>query len=231
MDLKTLFKISYGMYIVGAHKEDKLNAQIANTVFQVTAEPPTIGVSIHRDNLTNDYIRSSGAFSVSVLRQETPMTLIGNFGFKSGRDVDKFADVRYRIGSTGSPIVEDETLGFIEARVISQLDVGTHTIFVGEIVEAETLAQGEVMTYAYYHQVKRGSSPKNAPTFAQQAAPQTVPANLSGASYRCTVCGYLYEPAKGDPEAGVKPGTPFADLPETWQCPICGAAKEMFEKE
>lgn len=230
MDLKTLFNISYGMYIIGARSGEQLNAQIANTVFQVTAEPPTIGVSINRDNLTHEYIRSSGAFSISILRQETPMTLISNFGFKTGRDVDKFAGVRYRIGGTGAPIVEEEALGFIEAKVIGQLDVGTHTIFVGEIVAAETLAQGEVMTYAYYHQVKRGASPKNAPTFAQQAASQSAPVSAGGEPYRCTVCGYVYEPSTGDPEGGVKPGTPFAALPETWGCPICGAGKDMFAK-
>ncbi len=168
MNLKTLWKISYGLYIVSSKKGDKLNGQIANTVFQVTAEPPTIAVSINTQNLTHEFIGDSEVFSVSILSVETPLRFIGQFGFKSGRDIDKFKDVEYKIGVTGAPIVLDNSIGYLEVEVIDKLDVGTHTIFVGKVIDAEILNDKEPMTYAYYHEVKRGRAPKTAPTYIKE---------------------------------------------------------------
>jgi ferric-chelate reductase [NAD(P)H] len=100
------------MYIIGAHKNGKLNGQIANTVFQVSGEPPTVAVSIHKQNLTHEFIAASRAFSVSILSEQAPMKFIGQFGFKSGRDTNKFQGVNYRIGETGAPIVLDHALSY-----------------------------------------------------------------------------------------------------------------------
>ena len=165
MDKTALYKLGYGMYIVGAHDGEKLNAQVANTVFQITSEPPTVAVSINKDNLTHEYIDASKAFSASVLCQATPLSFIGGFGFKSGRDVDKLENVNYKIGTTGSPIVLDNATAYLEAEVVNSLDVGTHTIYIGKIVDAEVLTQDTCMTYEYYHQVKRGTTPKTAPSY------------------------------------------------------------------
>jgi flavin reductase (DIM6/NTAB) family NADH-FMN oxidoreductase RutF len=165
MDKSALYKLGYGMYIVGAHDGEKLNAQVANTVFQITSEPPTVAVSINKENLTHEYINASKAFSASVLCQAAPLSFIGGFGFKSGRDVNKLEDVNYKIGATGSPIVLDNAAAYLEAEVINSLDVGTHTIYVGKIVDAEVLTQDTCMTYEYYHQVKRGTTPKTAPSY------------------------------------------------------------------
>jgi ferric-chelate reductase [NAD(P)H] len=165
MDLKALYKIAYGMYIVGAGKGDKINAQVANTVFQVTSEPPQLAVAINKKNLTWEYIHGSQAFVVSVLHTETPLSFIGRFGFKSGRDTNKFEGVNHRIGITGSPIVLDNSVSFLEARVNREVDVGTHTLFIGELVDAGVLAEKTCMTYEYYHQVKRGTTPRSAPSF------------------------------------------------------------------
>jgi rubredoxin len=105
------------------------------------------------------------------------------------------------------------------------MDCGSHTIFVGQVRDCGILnADEEPMTYAYYHEVKRGKSPKTAPTYQ-------APDNVEGEGrYTCLVCGYVYDPEKGDPDSGVKPGTKFTDLPADWTCPICGADKSMFEK-
>ncbi|ACB07098.1 flavin reductase [Candidatus Korarchaeum cryptofilum] len=168
MNAKALRKISYGLYIVSSRLGDKLNGQIANTVFQVTSEPPKVAVCINKENFTHECIRSSWAFSVSVLRKEAPMTLIGRFGFMSGRDLNKFEGISYKIGKTGAPIVLDESVAYMEFIVTSTLDVGTHTIFVGELVDAELLSDEEVMTYDYYHKVKRGVSPEKAPTYMRE---------------------------------------------------------------
>jgi len=165
MNLKVLRNCTYGLYVIGSQKGDRLNGQIANTVFQVTSEPPTIAVSINKQNLTHEFISESKVFTASILSQDTPLSFIGHFGFKSGREADKFKDVKYKLGETKAPIVLDHSVAYIEARVIHQVDVGTHTIFIGEVVGADVLGEGEPMTYAYYHQVKRGTTPKTAPSY------------------------------------------------------------------
>ncbi len=223
---KALYNIGYGLYVVGSVKDGKVNAQIANTVFQVTAEPPTVAVSINKENLTHEYIKESGVFSISILAQETPLHFIANFGFNSGRDKDKFESVEYRTGKTGAPIILENTIAFIEARVIEEMSVGTHTIFVGQVESADVLRSGSPMSYAYYHQVKRGTEPKTAPTFRKEEPKVATKGDL----YQCQVCGYIYDPAEGDPDGGIEPGTPFEAIPDDWVCPVCGASKKDFKK-
>ena len=226
MDTKALHQISYGLYVIGARKGDRLNAQIANTVIQVSSEPVTIAVCINKKNLTHDFIKESRAFSVSILAQDTPLSFFGNLGFKSGRETDKLRDIKYKMGETGAPIVLDNALAYLEARVISEADTRTHTIFIGEVVEAQVLKEGEPMTYAYYHQVKRGTTPKIAPSYVEEKK------EITGmVKYRCMVCSYVYDPELGDPESNIPPGTPFEKLPDDWVCPVCGVGKDQFEKE
>jgi flavin reductase (DIM6/NTAB) family NADH-FMN oxidoreductase RutF/rubredoxin len=212
--------------VVASQKQGKLNAQIANTVVQVTSEPPTISVCINKQNLTHEFITESKVFTASILSQDTPLSFIGHFGFKSGREVDKLKDVNYKLGETKAPIILDHSLAYLEARVINQLDVGTHTIFIGELVGADVIREGEPMSYAYYHQVKRGTTPKTAPSYIEERK-ETV---SKMAKYKCSVCGYIYDPELGDPDGGIKPGTPFDEIPDDWVCPVCGASKDQFEK-
>lgn len=223
---KALHKLGYGLYVVGSKKGGKLNAQIANTVIQVTSEPPTISVCINKQNLTHKFITESKVFVASILSQDTPLSFIGHFGFKSGREVDKLKDVNYKLAETKAPIVLDHSLAYLEAKLINQVDVGTHTIFIGELVGADVLREGEAMTYAYYHQVKRGTTPKTAPSYIEERK-ETV---SKMAKYKCTVCGYIYDPELGDADGGIKPGTPFEEIPDDWVCPVCGASKDQFEK-
>lgn len=82
------------------------------------------------------------------------------------------------------------------------------------------------MTYAYYHEIKGGKAPKTAPTYNKGANKKET---KKMKKYVCTVCGYVYEPEKGDPDSGIKPGTPFEQLPDDWVCPVCGADKSAFE--
>jgi flavin reductase (DIM6/NTAB) family NADH-FMN oxidoreductase RutF len=165
MDAKALYLISYGMYIICSKKGEKINGQTANSVIQVASEPPIISVCINKQNLTHEFIKESKVFTASVIAQTAPLKLIGGFGFKSGRDVNKFEGVNYKLGQSGAPVILDGTLGYLEAKVIDSVDVKTHTIFIGELVGAEVLGEGEPMTYAYYHVVKRGTTPKSAPSF------------------------------------------------------------------
>lgn len=222
-------KLSYGVYIVSSKKDGALNGQLANVAFQISSDPSTLAVSINKSNLTHEFISASKVFSVSVLSQEAPMTLIGHFGFKSGRTLDKFKDMEYTTGVTGAPIVLRDTLAWFECELVSSFDVFTHTVFVGKIVNAELVKEGEAMTYAYYHKIKGGRTPAAAPTYVKQ---ETKAGNATEVpkmkKYQCNVCGYVYDPAQGDPDAGIKPGTPFEELPDAWVCPVCGAPKSEF---
>jgi len=234
IDLKALFDLSYGLYVVCSHSDEKLNGQIANTVFQVTAEPPRVAVSISKNNLTHQYISNSGVFSFSVLDVSTPMEFIGLFGFKSGRDVDKLSQVRYEKGITGCPCVTDNALSMVETKVIGQLDAGSHTIFVGEVVSARILQGGNPLTYADYHRVKKGKAPKNAPTYrdgVEEKEERPEAAGTGRKKYICDGCGYVYDPAQGDPEHGVTAGTAFEDIPDDWVCPVCGVGKDQFSPQ
>ena len=226
MNTKALRSLSYGLYVVASQKQGKLNAQIANTVVQVTSEPPTISVCINKQNLTHEFITESKVFTASILSQDTPLSFIGHFGFKSGREIDKLKDVNYKLGETKAPIILDHILAYLEARVIDQVDVGSHTIFIGEVVGADVISEGEPMSYAYYHQVKRGTTPKTAPGYIEERKEKVS----KMAKYKCSVCGYIYDPESGDSDGGIKPGTPFEEIPDDWVCPVCGASKDQFEK-
>ncbi|MCS7258033.1 MAG: flavin reductase [candidate division WOR-3 bacterium] len=228
MDLTTLYKISYGMYIIGSRRGQQLNGQVANALIQVTSEPPQVALAINKSNLTHEFIAESKTFTVSILSEETPMSFIGRFGFKSGREINKFEQINYKIGLTEAPVVLDYAIGYLECVVVNSLDCGTHTLFIGKVLDAQTLADKSPMTYAYYHLIKKGKSPKTAPTYIKETKKESEVIKM--AKYRCTVCDYVYDPAIGDPEAQIPAGTPFEALPDNWVCPVCGADKTQFEK-
>jgi flavin reductase (DIM6/NTAB) family NADH-FMN oxidoreductase RutF/rubredoxin len=226
MNLDALRNIGYGMYVIGASKGDKLNAQIANTVFQITSQPPTVAVSINKNNLTHEYIKDSKAFSASILGEDTELSFIGHFGFKSGRDINKLEGIRFKIGETNSPVVIDNATAYVEVRVTTEVEMSSHTIFIGEVVAADVLTDKASMTYTYYQRVKRGTTPKTAPSYIAKKITEVVKLP----KYKCNICGYTYDPELGDPDSGIKPGTAFEKLPDDWVCPVCGAGKSEFEK-
>jgi flavin reductase (DIM6/NTAB) family NADH-FMN oxidoreductase RutF/rubredoxin len=231
MDPKTLHKISYGLYIICSKDGEKINGQIANALFQVTSKPQTIAVSINKQNLTHRFIEKSKYFTVSILSEKAPLAFIGNFGFKSGRDINKFEKVQYRMGKEDIPIVTDYTLAYLEVKLINTIKVGSHTIFIGNVEDSEILSKEKPMTYEYYHKVKGGYSPKTAPTYSETVDKEIKKEVKKMDKYVCKVCGYVYDPNKGDPENGIEPGTKFEDIPDDWVCPVCGASKADFEKE
>ncbi len=195
-------------------------------MFQITSEPPTIAVSINKNNLTHEFITESKVFTISVLCRDTPLSFIGHFGFKSGKDIDKFEGINYKLGETQAPVVINNAVAYLEAKVTQEVDVRTHTIFIGELVGADVITEKECMTYAYYHQVKQGTVPMTAPTYIEEKKVEAMKAPR----FKCTICGYIYDPELGDPDSGIKPGTPFEELPDDWICPVCGAGKSEFEE-
>ncbi len=166
MDSNIFRMLSYGMYVVTSVKGDKMNGQIANSVFQVTSNPPRVAVSINKENLTHEYIENSGFFCVSILEKDVPMKFIGLFGFRSGRDFNKLSEATYRMSLNALPAVVDYSVAYFEAKVVDKVDLSTHTLFIGEVTDGELLKKdAEPMTYSYYHQVKKGKSPEKAPTY------------------------------------------------------------------
>lgn len=205
MNQNALHKLTNGLYIITSSHNGINAGCVANTLQQVTSSPMQLSITLNKENYTEEIIAQAGMFSGVVLTQETDMETIKTFGFHSSRDYDKFSG---KMASDGQGILypDDHMAARFTCKVAAQLDLGTHVMFIGEVIEAEVLGDEEVMTYAYYHKVKNGATPKNAPSY------QEAPA-VSG--WRCPICGYIYE---GDP------------LPEDFVCPLCGAPAAVFEK-
>ncbi len=170
MNIEAFFTLTYGLYIVSSAVGKKRNGYISNTVFQVTAEPPKIAISCNKDNYTASLIQKSKQFSVSVLHQDVKPAIIGSFGYKSGAEIDKFEGIGYIRGASGVPIVTEDAIAWFECNVEQEYDVGTHLLFIGEIINSEMVDPGKTpLTYAHYRDVKRGVAPKNAPTYIDKS--------------------------------------------------------------
>lgn len=221
INFEALFKLSYGLYIVSSGDKNLGGGFISNTFFQVTSEPPKFASCCNKDNHTAQLIQKTGAFSVSVIHQETSADIIGRFGYKSGSDFNKMEGMQVKYGETGVPIVLNDTIAVLECKVVQTIDVGTHWMFIGELIQSELLDDSkEALTYLYYREVKKGFAPKNAPTYIDKSKLEPKEVKTTAKKYKCTACGYIYD----DAVEKVK----FADLPDSWVCPICGSEKEDF---
>jgi flavin reductase (DIM6/NTAB) family NADH-FMN oxidoreductase RutF len=165
IEAKAFRALSYGLYIVTSVCGEKANGQIANSVIQVTSAPPQIAVCINRENLTHACILESGVFGVSILGENTPLSFIGRFGFKSGRNIDKLSGVDCLVEGHACPLVTENAVAVMTAKVVKQLAISTHTLFVGEVTYAAVLNAELPLSYATYHEIKRGKTPKKAPTY------------------------------------------------------------------
>ena len=206
MDERAFFKLSCGLYIVSSKFNGKEAGCVINTLQQVTNEPLQVSITINKKNATQQIIECAREFHVVVLDESADMDLIGTFGFKSSKDINKFSDFSVSRDMFQIPYVNQNVAAGFTCKVKHQIDVGTHIMYIAEVVEADVLSDIPAMTYAYYHQVKKGTTPKNASSYQKKAA-------TSG--YRCTICGYIYE---GD------------SLPEDFVCPVCHAPSSVFEK-
>jgi flavin reductase (DIM6/NTAB) family NADH-FMN oxidoreductase RutF/rubredoxin len=234
MNIEAYFKITYGLYVVSSGDGKKLNGYVSNTVFQVTAEPAQFAIACSKNNFTAEMIRNSKVFAISALKKDAGKELISTFGYKSGKDTDKFENFKYRTGKTGAPILMDETLAWFECEVVQTIDVGSHILFIGKVIDGDLIeTSGEALTYAYYRESRNGKAPKNAPTYIDpeklKDKVQEVPASGYD-KYECSVCGHIYDEEYGEPESGIAAGTKFEDLPADWTCPVCGAEKADFVK-
>ena len=256
MNLEAFFKMSYGIYMISSKSGEQISGYIANTAFQVTAEPPKIAISCHKDNISAGIIAESGIFALSVLEKETDAGLIGLFGYQSGHEKEKFERVNYKIGKTGAPVILTHAVAYFECRVVDKFDVGSHFLFIGEVEEAVlTEKDKDPLTYAYFRDEMKLLAPERAPTYIDKNKlntekklelsdkinePESITEKVKeyeqkekdiGPRMVCTICAFVYDPEVGDEAQGIPPGTPFEDLPEDWECPVCAAAKSAFMSE
>ncbi|MEN8209555.1 MAG: flavin reductase [Candidatus Fermentibacteria bacterium] len=218
MDITPLFTITYGLYVVGTRSGEKLNGQISNTVFQVAGDPAAVAVSINKTEFTHELISRTGKCCISVLSEAADMDFIGNFGFRSGRDVEKFAGIPYTLAPSGCPVPGVNILAYIDLKIINSIDVNTHTVFIGEVTNCGITGEGTPMSYSYYREVIRGKTPPTAPSYKLAShdleKEQERKVKIVMKKYVCNICGYVYDPEKGDPDGGIEPGTAFEDIPD-----------------
>lgn len=206
--------MSYGVYVVSTLDGERPTGCVANSAMQITSEPATIAVSINHDNYTNACIEKTGKFAISILTEQSDAGIIGRFGFQSGKDVNKFDGVE-AVVKEGISVVAD-ACSYLVCKVINKMETATHTVFLGEVIAADVLKEEEPMTYAYYHKVVKGKSPKNAPTYIAEEE-ETV---QKEEKWVCGICGYEY---RGE--------LPFDEVPEQFVCPVCKQPKSVFVKK
>lgn len=212
MNQSTFYKLSYGVYVVSTWDNGRPTGCTANSAMQITSSPATIAVSINHNNYTNKCISETGKFAISILAEDSDPSIIGTFGFKSGKDADKFTEVKYSVEDY-MPVVSD-SCGYIVCEVIDKMETSTHTVFLGEVKGAELFEDRDAMTYAYYHKVIKGKSPKNAPTYIpDEEEEKKEDGKIS--RFKCEVCGYIYE---GE------------SLPADYKCPVCGMGADKFKE-
>ena len=201
-DPKAMYALSYGLFVLTARRGEKDSGCIINTGIQVTSQPNRVLITVNKSNFTHDMIFETEAFNLSVLTEKADFALFQRFGFQSGRDVDKFQGYAHTIRTeNGLLAVTEGTNAWLSCKVVSTMDLGTHTLFLADVVEGDTISRENSATYAYYQ----------ANIKPQPAAPAAEPGKKR---WVCTVCGYIYE---GE------------TLPADFICPICKHPASDFE--
>lgn len=202
MDNTALFKIGYGLYVLTARDGNKLNGCIVNTFAQITsAEPCICMLAVNKSNYTHNIIKMTGEFNISCLTTDTPFEVFERFGFKSGRDTDKFDGFdKISVSNNNIPYLTEYSNAYISLKVKETVDCGSHTIFIAEVTDAKNLSDSESLTYAYYH---------------KNIKPRPQKPKKSNGFWRCKICGYIYE---------------SEELPPDFVCPICKHGASDFER-
>ncbi len=200
MDTKSLFKLTYGLYLLSANENGKDNASIINTAVQVANNPDKISVSVTKGSMTAEMIERTKEFNISSISTEAEFSLFEHFGMQSGRDADKFASFSdVKRSANGILYLDKFANAFLSVKVTRIIDLGSHLLFIGDMTDGEVLSDVDSCTYAYYH---------------ANIKPKPVSDNTSK-GWRCTICGYEYE---GE------------TLPADYICPLCKHPASDFEK-
>ncbi|MBQ8230088.1 MAG: flavin reductase [Clostridia bacterium] len=207
MEKQAMYKLTYGLFVLTTTDGGKQNGCIVNTVSMITDSPKRITVFVNKANYSEELLRKTGVFNVSVLTEKTPFEVFKQFGFCSGRDTDKFAGKEYPKTENGLYYLPEYANAVLSAKVVDAYDYGTHTLFVAEVTEAKTLNEDKSVTYEYYQSnIKpKPEAPKSEDTAQEK----------KGGKWVCKICGYVHE---GE------------ELPEDFVCPWCKHPAEDFEK-
>ena len=203
MDNKVMYSLSYGLFVLSARRGDKNNACITNTGIQVTTSPNRIVIAVNKGNYTHDMVQETGRFTLSILSENAKFDLFQRFGFQSGRDVDKFDGFESctEKDADGIRYITQGTNAWLSCKVVSATDLGTHTLFLADVLDGGILSDAPSATYSYY---QAHIKPK----------PGAAPAAGGQTRWVCKVCGYVYE---GD------------ELPADFICPLCKHPASDFE--
>lgn len=172
-----MFQLTYGLFVLSASENGKDGGCIINTATQVTVSPNRITIAVNKQNFTHDMIERTGLFTLSILDESAPFELFQRFGFQSGRTVDKFAGLSYEKGENGILRPAEHVSAWINGKVVQSVDLGTHTLFVADVEDAELSSGKTPVTYSYY---QANIKPKPQPDAPKKG-------------WRCKVCGYVYE--------------------------------------
>ena len=217
VDLEALYKLTHGLYVLGARDENRFAGSIVDAVMQVANKPVAIALSCSNGSYTKSCIDKTGEFSLSVLCRNVEPFVVANFGFQTSRLVDKWKNVAHTVRA-GLPYLNDN-LASLRSRVLHTYSLESKTLYVAEVTEAATTCRNEEpLTYLDYRSYFKNdvmdsfknylnTEPKEGKTMAEE-----------NKKWVCTVCGYVYD---GE--------VPFEELPEDWLCPLCGVGKELFE--
>ena len=208
IEKEAMYKITYGLFVLTTTDGEKQNGCIVNTVSMITDNPKRIVVFVNKANYSEELLRKTGVFNVSVLTEKAPFDIFRQFGFVSGRDVDKFADKTYERTENGLYYISDCANAVMSAKVVDYYDYGTHTLFVAEVTEAKTLSDDKSVTYEYYQ-----SNIKPKPAAAAAPAPAST-TERKPKGWVCKICGYTHEEE---------------ELPPDFICPWCKHPAEDFE--
>ncbi len=253
---KALYNIGYGLYVLTCNDGVKDNGLIVNTVMQITGAPLRVAVAVNKTNYSHAVIKNTRKLNINCLTVDTPFSVFEKFGFQSGSTVDKFKGETVKRSLNGLVVLDKNVNAYMSLQVEDCIDFGTHEMFICSVVEAETIADAESVTYAYYQ--------KNIKPKPQTAQRKGYVCNICGyihtgdfpadficplckhgvedftqikredktmSKYVCNVCGWIYDEELGNEEIGAAAGTKFEDLPEDFVCPICSVGKDEFTKE
>lgn len=201
MDKKALYNLSYGVFMLATKADDKVNGCITNTCIQVANSPVRVAIAVINTNYTCELIKDSGIFALSILDNSCTFETIKHFGFQSGRNTDKFANIKCPVDDNGVPYLGWQTCGVISCKVVDSMNLGSHTLFIAEVEDAKVLSQNEPLTYSNYQNNVKPKPEKNV-------------SNKKIVGWRCKICNYVYN---------------GQELPANFTCPLCGHGADDFE--
>jgi len=201
MDPKSMYALSYGVFMLATKAGEKVNGCITNTCMQVAGDPTRVALAVINANYTCELLKESGVCTISVLDESIPFDTIKHFGMQSGRDVDKMSVIKLPEDDNGVPYLGWGACSMLSLRVVESIDLGSHTLFIAEVTDGKILSDRKPITYAYY---QSDLKPK----------PAAVAPEKKIVGFRCKICGYVYN---------------GAELPKDFTCPLCGHDAGDFE--